>query len=104
MVRNLPAHYQPLRTERKIDAVLTCQPHILEVEGDAAALPFLTATTICLSTFAIYKSISRCISRIVARVKGDNYRFIYAGMNGADYLKIIPTEWVLVGVVFGFSA
>jgi hypothetical protein len=43
------------------------------------------------------------ISRIVARVEGNNYRFIYAGNNRAGNHDIIPGERVLVGCVFGYA-
>jgi hypothetical protein len=42
-------------------------------------------------------------SSIVARVEGDNYRFIYVGNNGADYIGIILAEGFRWAVVFGFT-
>ena len=42
---------------------------------------------------SLYKNISRHKPRIVARVEGDNYRFIYAGHNGPNNLEVIPADW-----------
>jgi len=41
-----------------------------------------------------YKNISSYKLRIVARAESDNYRFIYAGSNGANKFEIIPAEQV----------
>src|ERR1700734_2945470 len=49
------------------------------------------------SRVVIVLLLARYISRIVARVAGGNYRFIYAGNNGADNLEIIPAERFLEG-------
>jgi hypothetical protein len=56
----------------------------LEVESDAAALPFLHGYHDMSFNVWHYKNVSRYKSRIVAKVEGHNYRFIYAGSNTAN--------------------
>jgi hypothetical protein len=46
--------------------------------------------------------ISRHKSRIVVKVEGDNYRFIYALSNDANNFEIIPAQSKLAGC-FGFT-
>ena len=91
--RNSPAQCQPFRTA-DLPGNRTSSDHTSRRGWRSGTGELRLDENI---TGAITRTPPGTFPRIVARVEGDNYRFIYTGDNRADNLEVIPTEEVLVG-------